>query len=127
MLINRTALKFLPPQQLLFFRAFSQGRYKLRRHLISDGVTTGSPEDLPSSGIPIRSPFYFETGYSIFAKRPSRPFPPPFLSLPSDSFSEPLTTHSLTRDRRPSVNGEIIKGVTNGDDAVIIGGQIFLG
>ena len=31
------------------------------------------------------------------------------------------------RDRRPSVGGKLIRGVTNGDDAVVIGGQNFLG
>lgn len=66
-----------------------------------------------------KAPFYFEVGYALFAKRPSRPFPPPFLSLPSTSFSEPLSTHNQSRDRRPTVNGEMIRGVTNGDDAVI--------
>lgn len=63
-------------------------------------------------------PFKFETGISLFAKRLPRPFPPPFLSPPSGSFSDPLSTHNRARDRRPKVNGELIKGWTNGDDAV---------
>ena len=67
-----------------------------------------------------RTPFYFDTGYALFAKRASRPFPPPFLSKPSVSFSDPLTTHHQSRDRRPYVNGEMIRGVTNGDDAVLV-------
>ncbi|KAI9838191.1 MAG: hypothetical protein M1838_004661, partial [Thelocarpon superellum] len=67
-----------------------------------------------------QSPVYFETGYALFAKRPSRPFPPPFLSPPSGSFSEPLSTFHQSRDRRPSVDGEIIRGLTNGDDAVLM-------
>lgn len=62
-------------------------------------------------------PYKFETGISLFAKRPPRPFPPPFLSPPSGSFSDPLSTHHRSRDRRPKVNGELIKGWTNGDDA----------
>lgn len=66
------------------------------------------------------SPYYFEAGYALFAKRPSRPFPPPFLSPPSGSFSDPLSTHDRSRDRRPSVNGEMIRGITNGDDAVLV-------
>ena len=66
-----------------------------------------------------QQPFYFETGYAVFAKRRSRPFPPPFLSLPSGSFSEPLSTHDRSQDRRPHVNNEVIRGVTNGDDAVL--------
>ena len=73
-----------------------------------------------------KQPFYFQTAYSIYAKRPSRPFPPPFLSLPSGSFSDPLTTHERSRDRRPLVKGQLIKGRTNGDDSIIIGGEHFL-
>lgn len=63
-------------------------------------------------------PYKFETGISLFAKRTPRPFPPPFLSPPSISFSDPLSTHHQSRDRRPKVDGELIKGWTNGDDAV---------
>lgn len=82
------------------------------------GTTTPVPDnaDPPKS----KPPFYFEAGYALFAKRPSRPFPPPFLSLPSTSFSEPLSTHNNSRDRRPTVNGQMIRGVTNGDDAVLV-------
>ncbi|KAL7791006.1 phosphatase 2C-like domain-containing protein [Trichoderma ceciliae] len=67
-----------------------------------------------------KSPFRFETGIGLFAKRSPRPFPPPFLSPPSVSFSDPLSTHHQSRDRRARafVNGELIKGLTNGDDAV---------
>lgn len=68
-----------------------------------------------------KSPFYFDSGYALFAKRPSRPFPPPFLSMPSGSFSDPLSTHNRSRDRRSYVNGEMIRGITNGDDAVLVG------
>ncbi|KAK2042940.1 hypothetical protein LZ31DRAFT_525228 [Colletotrichum somersetense] len=67
---------------------------------------------------PRAQPFRFETGVSLFAKRAPRPFPPPFLSPPSGSFSDPLSTHHRSRDRRARVNGEIILGQTNGDDAV---------
>lgn len=63
-------------------------------------------------------PYKFETGIALFAKRTPRPFPPPFLSPPSGSFSDPLSTHHQSRDRRPKVDGELIKGWTNGDDAV---------
>lgn len=82
------------------------------------GTTTPIPDD--ASPPTPKSPFYFEAGYALYAKRPSRPFPPPFLSLPSTSFSEPLSTHHKSRDRRPKVNGEMIRGVTNGDDAVLV-------
>lgn len=74
-----------------------------------------------------KSPFYLDTGYAIFAKRASRPFPPPFMSTPSHSFSDPLTTHQAARSRKPQDNqGHIIGGMTSGDDAIIIGGQNFL-
>ncbi|KAI1276159.1 phosphatase 2C-like domain-containing protein [Xylaria sp. FL0933] len=63
-------------------------------------------------------PFHFETGVALFAKRSPRPFPPPFLSPPSGSFSDPLSTHHQSRDRRVFVHGELIRGWTNGDDAV---------
>ncbi|KAI9710254.1 MAG: hypothetical protein M1820_002747 [Bogoriella megaspora] len=84
------------------------------------GTTTPVPDEtVPSTS---RSSFYFEAGYALFAKRPSRPFPPPFLSPPSGSFSDPLSTYDRSRDRRRTsyVNGEMIRGITNGDDAVLV-------
>ncbi|CAG8256329.1 unnamed protein product [Penicillium olsonii] len=82
----------------------------------SYGITTPVPQ------LPVRpqSPFRFETGYALCAKRPSRPFPPPFLSPPSTSFSDPLTTHGLSQDKRLSVKGELVRGLNNGDDAIIV-------
>lgn len=67
-----------------------------------------------------KTPFYFEAGYAVFAKRRSRPFPPPFVSVPSGSYSDPLSTHDKSRDRRPRVDGQMIRGITNGDDAVLV-------
>ena len=91
------------------------------------GRRSGEPEAGTTTPIPdenhpyiSKSTFYFEAGYALYAKRPSRPFPPPFLSPPSGSFSEPLSTHDKSRDRRPVVNGEMIRGITNGDDAVLV-------
>ncbi|TLS28442.1 hypothetical protein PpBr36_00427 [Pyricularia pennisetigena] len=76
-----------------------------------------SPRTRRRRGSPL--PFRFETGVALFAKRTPRPFPPPFLSPPSGSFSDPLSTHHRSRDRRSAyVNGELIRGRTNGDDAV---------
>ena len=72
------------------------------------------------------APFRFETGLSLFAKRAPRPFPPPFLSPPSGSFSDPLSTHHRSRDRRTFVDGELIRGYTNGDDAVYVS-DMFIG
>jgi protein phosphatase PTC7 len=63
-------------------------------------------------------PFRFDTGFALFAKRAPRPFPPPFTSPPSGSFSDPLSTHHQSRDKRAYVRGELIRGWTNGDDAV---------
>lgn len=78
--------------------------------LHEDGITE---EELPNL------PFRFDTGIGLYAKRPPRPFPPPFLSPPSGSFSDPLSTHDRSRDRRAAyVNGKLIRGYTNGDDAV---------
>lgn len=96
----------------------------LREQQPRAGLTTPVPDNAPR--VNTDSPFYFEAGYALFAKRPSRPFPPPFLSYPSGSFSDPLTTHHGSRDRRPTVNGEMIRGVTNGDDAVLVS-DYFIG
>lgn len=109
---------------LLFCRHLS-ARATARRHLISAGRRT-EPPDTPLPHLPRRSPWYFETAYSIFAKRPTRAFPPPFVSYPSGSFSDPLTTHNRPDVRRPKVEGQLLRGITNGDDAVIIDGSNFL-
>ncbi|RDW78358.1 hypothetical protein BP5796_06210 [Coleophoma crateriformis] len=97
-------------------RYFLQGRH---RSYPPDLAASKSPE--PDGFAPSQNdllPFRFETGLALFAKRAPRPFPPPFLSPPSGSFSEPLSTHHRSRDRRAFVNGELIRGYTNGDDAV---------
>lgn len=95
-----------------------------RRTESAAGTKTPIPEEALQQKP--KSPFYFDTGYALFAKRSSRPFPPPFLSPPSGSYSDPLSTHDRSRDKRPSVNGEMIRGVTNGDDAVLVG-ENFIG
>ena len=128
-LLSLNARRVLFRQRTYTARYIGQSTGRSRRHnphLIAFGRTTTSPEDITNTDIQRQSPFYFETGYAVYAKRASRAFPPPFLSLPSGSFSDPLTTHNNIRDRRPSVNGQLIKGKTNGDDAILIGGQNFL-
>ncbi|KAK5990576.1 putative protein phosphatase 2C 80 [Cladobotryum mycophilum] len=90
----------------LFHNPLWRGRPEKRYVSSSQGSRYGKP------------PFRFETGIGLFAKRAPRPFPPPFLSPPSVSFSDPLSTHHQSRDRRAFVNGELIRGLTNGDDAV---------
>lgn len=108
----------------LLLHAASARRYARPAQIPRAGTTTPVPED---AAPPVSKPsFYFEAGYALYHKRPSRPFPPPFLSLPSTSFSEPLSTHHKSRDRRPKVNGEMIRGVTNGDDAVLVS-DYFIG
>lgn len=104
-------------------------RTQPRRWLASHTETSaGTKTPLPDEALnqKAKSPFYFDTGYALFAKRPSRPFPPPFLSPPSGSFSDPLSTYHRSRDRRQWVNGEMIRGITNGDDAVLVG-ENFIG
>ncbi|KAI2606550.1 phosphatase 2C-like domain-containing protein [Hypoxylon sp. NC1633] len=123
-----------PPSLLLAYtsgptrRIISSGRL-LRWHRCSQHTASGSssPSTLTEASgqftTPLpdycpRLPFRFETGFALFAKRAPRPFPPPFLSPPSGSFSDPLSTHHQSRDKRAFVHGEVIRGWTNGDDAV---------
>ena len=87
------------------------------------GLTTPVPAELDK--VVSKSPFYFEAGYAGWAKRPSRPFPPPFFSPPSGSYSDPLSTHDRSRDRRPTVNGGLIRGITNGDDALLVSDNLI--
>ena len=117
-------LLLLPWRALLHPSATSARLYSRPAQEPRAGTTTPVPEGAtpPVS----KPPFYFEAGYALYHKRPSRPFPPPFLSLPSTSFSEPLSTHNKSRDRRPKVNGEMIRGVSNGDDAVLVS-DYFIG
>ena len=92
-----------------------------RNHSPSYGIMTPAPDHQPQ--IPLSSsPFRFETGYALCAKRPPRPFPPPFLALPTSSFSDPLTATST----QISVKGELIRGLNNGDDAILVG-ENFMG
>ncbi|KAI1075507.1 phosphatase 2C-like domain-containing protein [Whalleya microplaca] len=106
---------------LLYSRAHHLRRYRRPQHTASFSfrpadasgeVTPPLPDACP------KLPFRFETGFALFAKRLPRPFPPPFLSPPSGSFSDPLSTHHQSRDKRAFVGGELIRGWTNGDDAV---------
>lgn len=87
------------------------------------GLTTPVPDDATKTTS--ESPFYFEAGYAGWAKRPSRPFPPPFFSPPSGSFSDPLSTHNKSVDRRPKVDGQMIRGITVGDDAVLVSDNLI--
>ena len=99
----------------------TQNRGAAHEHRSRDplvGLTTPVPEG--AADVKSKSPFYFEAGYAGWAKRLSRPFPPPFFSPPSGSFSDPLSTHHRAADRRPKVNGQMIRGVTNGDDALLV-------
>jgi hypothetical protein len=112
-----TSSKFSLP-----IRCYSAGSLRPRSSQQEPRVGTTTPAPANAQTKRPQSPFYFEAGYAVFAKRPSRPFPPPFLSPPSGSFSDALSTHDRSRDRRliPAVNGEMIRGITNGDDAVLV-------
>lgn len=83
------------------------------------GLKTPEPDDFDARQLS-KSAFYFEAGYALFAKRPSKPFPPPFLSMPSSSYSDPLSTHNRSKDKRQFYHGEVIRGITNGDDAALV-------
>lgn len=67
--------------------------------------------------------FHFRTAHALFAKQAARPFPPPFLSRPSGSFSDPLSTYNESRFRQVSYRGQLLRGLTNGEDAVLLGPQ----
>ena len=104
------------PNNAFHTSAFRQEQKRSRSPQVGTMTPVPHDDNKPAS----KSPFYFLTGYAGWAKRPSRPFPPPFFSPPSGSFSDPLSTHNRSRDRRPKVNGEMILGVTNGDDAMLV-------
>lgn len=123
MLYRTTIPRHVAHRLRLGHRPFSTSTSRFRRHLVFEGRTTNDGTNEAET----KTPFYLDTGYSIFAKRPSRPFPPPFLSTPSHSFSDPLTTHKSVRDRRPELRGQLVRGITNGDDAIVVGGRNFLG
>lgn len=92
----------------------------------SSGTETQTPDDVKEVQEHSTAPFYFEAGHALFAKRHSRPFPPPFSSPPSNSFSDPLSTHNRSRDkRRQEYEGQMIRGVTNGDDAVLVSPRLI--
>ncbi|KAI5798859.1 phosphatase 2C-like domain-containing protein [Geopyxis carbonaria] len=69
--------------------------------------------------------YTFVPSHSLFAKRPPRPFPPPFNSPPTSSLTDPLTTHfhsrpGYTRPVKERTEGaSFLSGLTNGDDAVL--------
>ena len=63
--------------------------------------------------------FKLRSAYALFAKRAARPFPPPFLSRPSGSFSDALSTYNESRFRQASYRGQLLRGVTNGEDAIV--------
>lgn len=87
------------------------------------GLPTGSPPPSPTVARSFPSsdrPSTFKQATRCARNGPPRPFPPPFLSPPSSSFSDPLTTHYHSQDKRLSVRGELVRGLNNGDDAVLV-------
>jgi hypothetical protein len=112
-LLRKPLARATPPDARC--RTFFESSSKCRPDL-TEASTTPDTTPLQLQRRPL--PFSFETGVALYAKRTPRPFPPPFLSRPSGSFSDPLSTHHRSRDRRATVNGDLIRGLTNGDDAV---------
>ncbi|KAI5307397.1 N-acetylglucosaminyldiphosphodolichol N-acetylglucosaminyltransferase catalytic subunit alg13 [Ascosphaera pollenicola] len=86
-------------------------------HRPSSGVRTPAPPGDRQTALS-RCPFQFETGYSGCSLGPSRPLPPPFSALPSTSFSDPLTSSWTNLDSRGG-GQHLVRGVTNGDDAIL--------
>lgn len=92
-------------------------------------ATSGSIDNLPSRSYgQNKSKWYFDAGYALHAKRPSRPFPSPFLVSSTRTSDESTTnktgdSHS-TRDKdytpRATIHGDLMRGTTNGDDAVLM-------
>lgn len=87
------------------------------------GLATPAPDDAHRQQS--ASPFYFEAGYAGWAKRPTRPLPPPFSSQASGSSSDDASTDHLSQDQRATVNGEMIRGITNGDDALLVSDNLI--
>ncbi|KAI9842357.1 MAG: hypothetical protein M1837_007277 [Sclerophora amabilis] len=117
-LLRVAKLRTAPPRSFIPARPGTRwGPPRTERTFASDSTP---PNSQP------KPQFYLENGIGLFAKRASRPFPPPFLSPPSGSYSDPLSTHNRSRDRRPSVHGEFLRGFTNGDDAVLEN-EVFVG
>ncbi|KAJ6136821.1 hypothetical protein N7497_012374 [Penicillium chrysogenum] len=91
------------------------------------GPPTASPLPFPTSpSFHPNLPFDLRLATLCVPNDPHDLFPPPFLSPPSSSFSDPLTTHGLSQDKRLSVEGELVRGLNNGDDAIIVA-ENFIG
>ena len=113
---RRTAYRPFPVHSTRIpVRPTSSGTFAQRP--VHAGHTTYHPT--PSSPKSPSHPFYLDTGYALFAKRSSRPFPPPF-SVPTprpepsapDFDALPTHDHLTYKDHR-------IRGATNGDDALL--------
>lgn len=135
---------------LVHHRSRSSHASETKDGIAERGPLLGTAKQAPSPTKP-ESLFCFDAGYALFAKRPSRPFPPPFTSGQSGSSSNALSGNShfkgqeafkenskhskinpktgakgkvdteLGKELAPDLMKEIeiIKGVTNGDDAVL--------
>ncbi|KAA8896125.1 phosphatase 2C-like domain-containing protein [Sphaerosporella brunnea] len=99
-----------PPRLRLFRPAATT--YKVSFGARANSITT-PPSAPPASPPP--AAFQFVSSYDLFAKRPPRPFPPPFHTPPPSSFSDPLTNHPRERPE----GAAFLSGVTNGDDAIL--------
>jgi protein phosphatase PTC7 len=70
-----------------------------------------SPSPPPPPPPPSLADFHLVSSYSLFAKRPARPFPPPFNSPSPSSVSGSSVEHTE--------GAHFLAGATNGDDAVL--------
>ncbi|KAI5844246.1 phosphatase 2C-like domain-containing protein [Tricharina praecox] len=106
----------VPAQHIRLSRLIPTGGAFRRANSTSSAVTKSAACKSASPAT-----HHFVPSYSLFAKRPPRPFPPPFHSPPASSFSDPLTTS--THNPRIAIErpegAAFLNGVTNGDDAVL--------
>lgn len=106
-------------------RAVPRRAYSARRDHSEPtaGTATPAPADPPKSP----SAFYFEAGYAVFAKRKDgRAFPPAFSAQPSDAPADASVAHNRGKDTRQQYyNGEVIRGATGGDDAVLVSANLI--
>lgn len=115
-----------PWHRILLVPSASSARLLSRRSLIyvtSRGLsaaTSPSDEVLPQWPAHRGPIFYFETGHGFFAKRPPRPFPPPFgAASPPPSTDGGGNCNAPPASQQQLINGARIRGCSNGDDAVL--------
>ena len=89
---------------------------------IHAGRTTPHPP--PAAAFAPAHPFYFDTGYALFAKRPPRPFPPPFTAPhprrdPAAAAAGAATDEADPTHDHLAYDGAPLRAATAGDDALL--------